>query len=125
MRKKFGFYEKHGVEEYYIYDPEKLVFKGWTRSGGRLHPLKNTREWVSPILDIRFEMPAGKKLAIFGPDGEEFLSPLERQQLERERAEKAERKAEDERSRSEKAEREAEAERKKVLKLAEKLLSPG
>ena len=29
MQRKFQFYEKYGVEEYYIYDPETGALEGW------------------------------------------------------------------------------------------------
>ncbi len=132
MKKKFDFYERRGVEEYYLYDPDRIVFEGWVRSGGRLRPLRrNVRKWVSPRLGVRFDM-TGDELAMFGPDGERFLSPLERQRLERERAEKERKRAEKERKRAEKerkraekAERKAKDERGKMLRLAEKLRELG
>ena len=36
MRLKFQFYEKYGVEEYYLYDPDTGDLKGWLRQGSRL-----------------------------------------------------------------------------------------
>ena len=32
MLRKFQFYEKHGVEEYYIYDPDNGDLQGWSRA---------------------------------------------------------------------------------------------
>ncbi|MGD0041973.1 MAG: Uma2 family endonuclease, partial [Isosphaeraceae bacterium] len=29
MVKKFDFYQRHGVEEYYVYDPESFELDGW------------------------------------------------------------------------------------------------
>jgi len=103
MKKKFGFYRRHGVEEYYLYDPDRIIFKGWTRSGRRLQPVPETQGWVSPRVGIRFEIIRGE-LEIFRPDGRKFLSFLETdakaeqerqlKEQERQRADQAEAKVE-------------------------------
>jgi Uma2 family endonuclease len=31
MLEKFRFYERYGVEEYYLYDPDNVVRSGWLR----------------------------------------------------------------------------------------------
>ena len=36
MIKKFKFYERYGVEEYYIYDPDDNELTGWQRIGDEL-----------------------------------------------------------------------------------------
>jgi Uma2 family endonuclease len=36
MERKFRFYELHGVEEYYVYDPDDGSLEGWQRAGHRL-----------------------------------------------------------------------------------------
>jgi hypothetical protein len=54
-----------------------------------LNPIGNLNQWVSPRLNIRFDL-TGPKLVIYRPDGQRFLSPIEldaqlqsqRQQLE-------------------------------------------
>ncbi|NJL58767.1 MAG: Uma2 family endonuclease [Desulfobacteraceae bacterium] len=74
MKRKLGFYERYGVSEYYEYDPDRIVLKGWLRSENRLVPIGNMK-WVSPILGIRFEI--ADDLVIFRPDGQKFLSPVE------------------------------------------------
>ncbi|MCP3944546.1 MAG: Uma2 family endonuclease [Desulfobacteraceae bacterium] len=106
MENKFDFYEEHGVEEYYVYDPEKVTLKGWVRLGKRLRPVENIIGWVSPRMRIRFEIP-GDELVIFRPDGRRFLTPLETEQQwhsERRRAEQAENQLLLERERTEKGE---------------------
>jgi len=101
MERKLKFYEKYGVDEYYLYDPDNIEFKGWIRSENRLCPIEDTQGWLSPILKIRFEiLPNGKddkELVIFRPDGKKFLSPSEIE----ERAAQAELNAEKERQRAE------------------------
>jgi Uma2 family endonuclease len=59
MTAKFEFYNRHGVEEYYIYDPDRVDFTGW----------------ISPRLGMRFEL--GDELEIYTPSNELFLSVLE------------------------------------------------
>ncbi len=72
MAEKLKFYETYGVEEYYLYDPEKKKLNGWVRCGDMLEEIKRMQGWVSPRLQIRFE--PGKELSIIRPDGEKFLS---------------------------------------------------
>ena len=73
MNKKQVFYDRHGVEEYYLYDPERNDFSGWMRSQGRLHVIDAIENWVSPRLGIRFDL-SGEELQIYRPDGEPFAS---------------------------------------------------
>jgi Uma2 family endonuclease len=93
MTAKFEFYDRYGVEEYYIYDPDRVDFTGWIRVAGRLQGISEIAGWVSPRLGIRFEL--GNELKIYTPTGELFLSPVEmakQSQQERERADLAEQK---------------------------------
>jgi Uma2 family endonuclease len=88
MTAKFEFYDRYGVEEYYIYDPDRVDFTGWVRVAGRLQGISEIAGWVSPRLGIRFEL--GDELEIYTPTGELFLSSVEmakQSQQERERAE--------------------------------------
>ncbi len=43
MAKKLEFYQRYGVEEYYIYDPDKIDFCGWMRKENQLEPIETTR----------------------------------------------------------------------------------
>lgn len=76
MRRKLRFYERYGVEEYYIYDPDNNRLIGYQRTEGKLTQLPNLRGWVSPQLGIRFE-PGEGELQIFYPDGRVFLTFVE------------------------------------------------
>jgi Uma2 family endonuclease len=108
MTAKFEFYDRYGVEEYYIYDPDRVDFTGWLRQGERLQGITQISGWISPRLGVRFEL--NEELEIYAPTGELFLSPLEiaqkaesaqlratvaesQVQQERERADAAEQKA--------------------------------
>lgn len=99
MAKKLLFYQRYGVEEYYIYNPDTVELTGLLRSGDWLEPVEEISGWVSPHLGIRFELTEDS-LQIYRPDGERFLTFLE---LER-RAREAELRAEQERQRAERAE---------------------
>ena len=76
MAKKFKFYEHHGVEEYYIYDPDKIDLQGWLRNNGELTVIEEINGWVSPRLGIKFELTS-ETLDIFRPDGDKFLTFVE------------------------------------------------
>ncbi|WP_165224215.1 Uma2 family endonuclease [Aquisphaera insulae] len=76
--RKFRFYEDHGVEEYYYYNPDNGKLTGWRRSRGKLRPIPDLNGYMSPRLGIRFEPGKGPdSLRIIGPDGEVFISPVE------------------------------------------------
>ncbi len=78
MERKFQFYERHGVEEYYIYDPDRGDLVGWRRAGAILEEIPKMAGFESPRLKIRFEPGEGPdNLKIFGPDGEPFLTYTE------------------------------------------------
>lgn len=85
---KFKFYETYGVEEYYLYDPENEDLSGWRRADGDLRVISQMHGWVSPRLNVRFEMVNGD-LSLFGPDGKKFATYVELvEQREHERREK-------------------------------------
>ena len=76
MLRKLGFYQRYGVEEYYIYDPDDNELSGFLRSGGSLQVIDNISGWVSPRLGIRFQV-SKTTLEIYRPDGEKFVTFLE------------------------------------------------
>jgi Uma2 family endonuclease len=76
MTKKLQFYERYGVEEYYIYDPDRIELVGLQRSGDKLNVIEEMNGWVSPRLGIRFELKPDT-LEIFSPSGQQFLTPVE------------------------------------------------
>ena len=68
---KLNFYQKYGVDEYYIHDPDKGTLKGWTREGTWFQPIPDMNGWVSPLMGIRFEL-IGKDMQLYYPDGRPF-----------------------------------------------------
>ena len=95
-QKKLEFYNTYGVEEYYLYDPDRLHLMGWIRRGEQLQPIVSMLGWVSPRLGIRFEM-IDNDLKLFKPNGEVFATYRELT----ERARRAEARVEIERQRVE------------------------
>ncbi len=112
MKEKYDFYQRHGVEEYYLYDPEKNKLQGWLRQGERLVAIATMRGWVSPRLGIRFDTSNGT-LDLYSPNGQRFESYVEnsrRAEQEALRAEQEARRAEQEAQRAEQEAQRAEQE---------------
>ena len=120
MAKKLDFYNRHGVEEYYLYDPDKEDINGWLREEDNLTVIEEMNSWVSPRLGIKFELtPTG--LEIKYPTGEKFLSSVElaqKAESEKQRAESEKQRAESEKQRADEAE-------EKVRRLQAKLRELG
>jgi Uma2 family endonuclease len=92
MERKLLFYDRYGVEEYYIYDPDRNRLRGWLRGEDGLDVIPQMADWVSPRLGIRFAL-SQESWEFYRPDGERFLSYVEisqRFEEERQRAEQAE-----------------------------------
>lgn len=124
MARKFSFYERYGVEEYYIYDPDKNDLNGWLRSQesgqNRLEVIEEINTWVSPRLGIRFHLTP-QTLEIYRPDGGKFLTSVElAQQREQERQ-----RADVERQRADNAETQLIEERQRYQDLLKKLQEKG
>ncbi len=56
MMQKFHFYERYGVEEYYLYNPQTLQLEGWLRVESQLEAIEQMDGWVSPRLGVRFQL---------------------------------------------------------------------
>ena len=106
MERKLIFYERHEVEEYYIYNPQNNQLRGWLKTEDGLDVISEIENWVSPRLGIKFDL-SGEELQIYRPDGNKFSSYLEICQL------------------LEQAETALAAERRKTQLLAEKLKALG
>jgi Uma2 family endonuclease len=122
MKRKFQFYQRYGVEEYYVYDPFSGSLEGWRRRGGELKKIARMRGFVSPRLGIRFEPLEGQdNLTILDCHGQPFLTP---QEISRRRTE-AERRAENAELRAENAELRAENAELRAEQYAAKLRELG
>jgi hypothetical protein len=73
MADKFAFYEDHGVEEYYIYDPDNNRLQVFLRRGAVLARVRKTNGYASPRLGIRFDL-SGPEMVVYYPDGRCFLT---------------------------------------------------
>lgn len=89
MVDKLEFYNEHGIEEYYVYDPDTNRLWIYTRKSTLLTRVRTAGEFVSPRLGIRFER-SSTGLLIRYPDGRPFADFHE----ERQRADVAERRLE-------------------------------
>jgi Uma2 family endonuclease len=76
MALKLQFYTQHGVEEYYLYDPDHNDLSGWLRHEADLRVIESMQDWVSPRLGVRFHWTE-TDLELIRPDGKPFLSYLE------------------------------------------------
>ncbi|MFB2896047.1 Uma2 family endonuclease [Aerosakkonemataceae cyanobacterium BLCC-F50] len=127
MLQKAIFYQRYGVEEYYIYDPDDIELTGFLRSEDLLEPIEQINGWVSPLLGIRFELKEDT-LLIYRPDGQKFLTPVELDQLreqERQRAEQERQRAEDAIAQLEQERKLREQEQQRYQALIEKLRQQG
>lgn len=121
MLNKLKFCYKYGVEEFYIYDPDKNALYGWYRDSTTnkgFSTILFMQGFVSPLLGIRFEIFADT-IKIYNPENKEFLTFVEQTDaleiaLEIVEEEKAEKEKALEIAEEEKAEKE------KALEMAEK-----
>ena len=99
LKRKFEFYQRFGVEEYYQYNPYRDFLRAWMRRGVILEEIALKGSWVSPKLGVRFEL-GGDELEVYGPDGKRFLTYVEltrqrdEEQQEREKAQRQKKAAE-------------------------------
>lgn len=72
MERKLQMYARCGVEEYYIYDPDLNLLKGYQRSDDFfLDRIEVMDGWASPRLGIKFQL-TDNNLQITHPDGRVF-----------------------------------------------------
>jgi Uma2 family endonuclease len=76
MSRKLLFFDRHGVEEYYLYDPEENSLDVWIRTTEALEPIAQPDNWTSPRLGVRFDIATGR-LQLYKPDGTKFYSYIE------------------------------------------------
>jgi Uma2 family endonuclease len=93
MERKLQIYARCEVEEYYVYDPDRYILKGYQRGEDLfLDRIEVMDGWISPRLGIKFQLTEND-LRITHPDGRVFetfdnvaterdLLLVEKQQLE-------------------------------------------
>ncbi|MEZ5326041.1 MAG: Uma2 family endonuclease [Verrucomicrobiales bacterium] len=122
MANKLHVYDRLGVDEYYVYDPDRGELSGWIRNeaGGGLEEIADMQGWQSPLTQVTFRLD-GDHLEVMRPDGEVFLTPVEMGfalDAERQRADEERQRADVERQR-------AEASELRAASLAERLRKLG
>ncbi|PLZ88965.1 hypothetical protein CEN45_12135 [Fischerella thermalis CCMEE 5198] len=120
MTNQLLFYQRYGVEEYYIYNPDTLELTGLLRSGDDLEIIEEMNGWVSPRLGVRFVLTP-ETLEIYRPDGQRFLTPVELDQVR----EKERQRAEQERQQKEAALQQLEQEQQRYQELLARLREKG
>lgn len=72
MIKKLHFYEKFGVEEFLILDPENGSFTAYVKVAEKLQESPQSgKEWTSPKLEVTFSVEGGELFA-YHRDGSRF-----------------------------------------------------
>jgi Uma2 family endonuclease len=72
MERKLQIYARCEVEEYYVYDPDRYILKGYQRGEDLfLDRIEVMDAWTSPRLGISFDL-SGEELQITHPDGRIF-----------------------------------------------------
>jgi len=110
MLRKVLFYQRHGVSEMWVVDPDGPSAYAYAKGvGGILEMIGDDTGFTSPLLGVRFARE-GEELRVYHRDGVPFRTPKEeyqRAESERERAESERERAELERERADSAERRA------------------
>jgi Uma2 family endonuclease len=75
MRSRRKLYARHGVEEYYEYDPDSGTLEIWQRSGDFFRLIAFEGEWRSPRLGVTLKVETDGTLGVYGPDGRRFEKP--------------------------------------------------
>ncbi len=110
MKRKLAFYDRHGVEEYYIYDPESFELSIWLRDGEHLQEQPPTLEFISPKMQVRFEN-TDLGLKLYRPDGKAFTTRVD---ADRELMVKEQARATEERKRIAEERKRVSAEQKRI-----------
>jgi Uma2 family endonuclease len=130
--RKFEFYQRYGVEEYYFYnpDPDRLDLSGFVRKDDSLIEIPTMNGHISPRLKVTFEMseaglriirPDGRSLETYGELAQREEQARRRADEERHRADDERRRADAERQRAQEADSRAKEERERADKLQAEL----
>ncbi len=109
MDDKLDFYQEHGVEEYYLYDPDNNRLSIFVRRGEVFRRIRPSQGFVSPRLGIRFDL-SGPEMVVFDPTGKPFKTLTEvKAEMEeaRQRADQAQQRADQAQQRADQAQQRA------------------
>jgi Uma2 family endonuclease len=73
MAAKFHFYDEHGAEEYFMYDPDSNRLQVYRRGAVTLVGVAHVHGYRSPRLGISFDL-SGPAMVVRYPDGSPFLT---------------------------------------------------
>lgn len=77
MLRKTNFFATYGVQEYYVFDPERVDLSVWVRQDDVLRMVDPLElPWTSPLLGINLDITADE-LRVFHLDGKPFQTYLE------------------------------------------------
>ena len=78
MARKRRFYDHHGVDEYWVFDPRDGTLEVWVREGERLTEVTDSAAgWVSPTTGVHVHVH-GTELVLHDPDGlRRWLTPAQ------------------------------------------------
>lgn len=127
MADRIDFFEKHGVEECYIYDPDRKTLRALLRKGDSFISQDVRDSVVSRRLGVRIALENGD-LALYGADGQRFRSYFEVCDERRDAEERAiiqEGLAKNATKRAEAATQRADAAEARAARLAAKLRAAG
>ena len=128
MTRKFQFYERYGVEEYYVYDPDRLNLGGFLRQNDRLEAIEAIEGWISPRLQVRLELGPDGQLILYRPDGQPFETYEQlaaRADQECQRADQECQRADQERQRADAAEQRSQQAQDEIERLKAQLRALG
>jgi len=127
MASKFRFYDRFGVEEYYLFDPDSQRLEGWLRTADVLQEIEPIDGWTSPRLGVRFDLSSGE-LQVIRPDGRPLVTFVEmaaEAEQAYERVEQERQLREQERQRAEVERQRAQMERQRAERLVAQLRAAG
>jgi Uma2 family endonuclease len=117
MADKLDWYDCHGVEEYYVYDPDRNRLAVYVRRGEVLRRVQPADGFTSPRLKIRFQLTS-PEMTVYRPDGRPFIT-FDQLEAERVRVEEARRQAIERAEQADKRAEQAEAEVERLRRLVE------
>lgn len=86
MIRKERFYNRYGIQEYYVYDPDtNRLLISQRQEDDNLKDVtlaEDNIEWFSPLLQVKFVLEEKEELKIFDASGKPFLTYVERAEAE-------------------------------------------
>jgi len=119
MARKFLFYQEHGVQEYYVYDPDRGTLAGYLRGRRELIEISTMQGWTSPLLKVRMEL-MDLELVLTGPDGRRFRTFVELAQ-QQEQAQRDKEQAQRDKEQAQRDKEQAQRERDLALSRTEEM----